>query len=303
MPDLNSLMIFARVVEANSFSEAARRLKIPTSTVSRRVAALEDQLGVRLLERSTRRLRLTDVGSEVLEHAQRSAEISDAINNIVTDHSSKLSGTLRLSAPPSISDSLLAPLIGAFQASYPDVRVQILVTERVVDHIEEGVDLLFRIGALRDSTLVARRILSYRHQLLASPAYLKTHKRPTAPEHLLDHRLLAFSRWQPENRWHFAHVNGRDTVTLRFQPYLSINDYAGIAPALLAGVGIGELPPLVRPELLKQGRLVEVMTKWRLRTFDLWLLHVGNKHLSRPIGVFKEFAARMVPKLFPNLPT
>jgi len=138
MTDLNSLTIFAKVVEANSFSEAARRLKLPTSTVSRRVADLEDQLGVRLLVRSTRSLRLTDVGSEVLEHAQHSAELSEAVDNIASNHLSNVSGTLRLSAPPSISDSLLSPMICAFQASYPDVRVQIFVTERFVDHIAEG---------------------------------------------------------------------------------------------------------------------------------------------------------------------
>src|SRR6516162_4936204 len=132
--NLNSLVIFARVVEANSFSEAARRLKIPVSTVSRRIAELEDQLGMRLLERSTRSLRLTDVGSQVLQYAQRGAELSEAVSNIASDHSSKVSGTLRLAAPPSISDSLLAPLVGAFQESYPDVRAQIIVTERIVDH-------------------------------------------------------------------------------------------------------------------------------------------------------------------------
>src|SRR5580658_1800473 len=295
-------MIFARVVEASSFSEAARGLKMPTSTVSRRVAELEDELGVRLLERTTRRLRVTAAGAEILGHARRSAELSEAIDNIASNHLTKVSGTLRLSAPPSISDSLIAPLVCAFQAEYPDVRVQILITERIVDHVEEGVDLLFRVGALRDSTLVARRILSYRHQVLASPAYLKARKRPTAPQDLLDHRLLAFSRSQPENRWNFFHVNGEDFTTLRFQPYLSINDYAGIVPPLLAGVGIGELPPLVRPELLRKGQLVELMPKWRLRTFDLWLLHAGNRNPSRAVSVFTEFAARTAPKLFPKLP-
>jgi DNA-binding transcriptional LysR family regulator len=302
MADLNSLLIFARVAEANSFSEAARRLKMPASTVSRRVAELEDELGMRLLERSTRSLRLTDVGAEVLQHAQRGAELSEAVNNIASNHSAKVSGMLRLAAPPSISDSLLAPLVGAFQQSYPDVRVQVIITERIIHHVEDGVDLLFRVGALRDSSLVARKILTYRHQLLASPAYLKTHKRPTVPQDLLEHRLIAFSRWEPENRWHFVHANGKETTKLRFAPYLSINDYAGIVPALLAGVGIGELPPLVRPELVQQGRLIEVLQNWRLRTFDLWLLHAGNRHLPRVVHVFNEFAAKMVPKLFPKLP-
>src|ERR1700733_5915333 len=120
MADLNSLIVFAEVVQANSFSEAARRLKMPASTVSRRIAELEAQLGVRLIERSTRSLRLTDVGSEVLEHARHTTELSETIDNIASNHVSNVSGTLRLSAPPSISDSLLAPLVGAFQASYPE---------------------------------------------------------------------------------------------------------------------------------------------------------------------------------------
>jgi DNA-binding transcriptional LysR family regulator len=165
MPDLNSLVIFAKVVEAQSFSEAARRLKIPISTVSRRIAELEDQLGVRPLERSTRSLRLTDIGSEVLEHAQRSAEAGEAVDNIVSYQQSSVSGTLRLSAPPSLSDSLLAPLLGEFQISHPNVRVHIFITDRIVDQIADGVDLAFKVGVLEDSSLIARTILTYRHQL------------------------------------------------------------------------------------------------------------------------------------------
>ncbi len=303
MTDLNSLMIFAKVVEANSFSEAARRLKMPTSTVSRRVAELEDQLGVRLIERSTRSLRLTDVGSEVLEHAQRTAELSEAVGNIVSNVVSNVSGVLRLSAPPSISDSLVVPLVGAFQATHPDVRVSIFVTERFVDHIAEGIDLAFRFGGLKDSTLIARRILTYRHQLVASPAYLKKGKPPKKPQELLSHQLLSFSHWKPENSWSFAHANGTDRETLTFDPHLSMNDYDGIAHALLAGAGIGELPPLVQPELVRDGLLVEVMPKWHFDALNLSVVHLGNRYTPRPVRIFKEFAALMAPKLFPTLPT
>jgi DNA-binding transcriptional LysR family regulator len=303
MADLNSLVLFAKVVEAGSFSEAARRLKIPKSTVSRRIAELEDQLGVSLLERSTRSLRLTKLGAEVLEQAIRGAELSEAIDGIVSSRLSDVSGTLRLSSPPSISDTLLAPLVTAFQASYPNVRVQILVTDRFVEHIAEGVDLVFRLGALKDSSLVARRILTYRHQLVASPAYLKICKPPKRPRDLQGHRLLSFSYWKPDSRWTFVHKNGKDMETFAFQPYLTMNDFAGLAPALVAGGGIGELPPVVQPGLIHTGRLVEVMPDWRFRTLDLALLHLGSRHISKPCRLFKEFATQMAPTLFPRLPT
>ena len=301
MVDLNSLKIFAEIVQAGSFSQAARRLKMPLSTVSRRLAELEEQLNLRLLERSTRRLRLTDVGSEVLEHAKRTEELSDAIDNLVSSHLSTVTGTLRLSAPPSISDSLIAPLVGAFQTSYPEVRVQVFVTERIVDQIAEGVDVAFRVGALKDSTLVAKKLLTYRHQVVASPGYLKTCKAPRTPRELLKHRLLAFW-WRPTYSWDFSHANGKRKETIAFEPYIGMNDYAGLATALLAGAGIGELPPIVQPELMRKGLLVEVMPAWHLALYDLWLVHLGNRYLPRHVRVFKEFAAQMTPKLFPQLP-
>jgi DNA-binding transcriptional LysR family regulator len=300
--DLNSLMVFAKVVEASSFSEAARRLDMPLSTVSRHIAELESKLGVRLLERSTRQLRLTEIGAELLEHAQRSAELSETVADIVSNRRSNVSGVLRLSAPPSISESLLVPLISAFQASYPNVRFQVFVTDRYVDHIVEGVDLVFRFGTLRDSTLIARRILTYRHQLVASPSYLDKHKPPKTPQDLLGHRLLAFSHWKPKNSWTFAHVNGRDREALTFQPYLSMNDYTGLAHALIAGAGIGDLPPLVRPDLIHEGKLIEIMTKWRFRPFNLSLVHLGNKYLTPQVHLFKDFVTQVAPKLFRGLP-
>src|SRR5262245_46266827 len=302
MTDLNSLMVFVKVVEAKSFSEAARRMKIPLSTVSRRVAELEKQLGVRLIERSTRRLRLTDVGSEVFEQGKHSVEISEVVDNIAANHLSTVSGELRLAAPPSISDSLLAPLVGAFQSSYPNVRIQVFITDRIVDQIAEGVDLAFRVDPqLKDSSLIARKVLTYRHQLVASPAYLANRKSPQKPQDLLQHRLLAFSFWTPANVWSF--VNGKRKETLTFHPHLSMNDYAGLAAALLGGAGIGDLPPLVQPDLLRDGGLVEVMPDWRFTLFHLWLVHTGNRYLTRPVRLFKEFAAQRAPTLFPKLPT
>jgi DNA-binding transcriptional LysR family regulator len=301
--DLNSLVIFAQVAESKSFVKAARHLQMPTSTVSRRIAELESQLGVRLIERSTRSLRLTEVGTEILEHAQRSADVSEAVSNIASNHTTNVSGNLRLAAPPTISDSLLAPLICHFQELYPDVQIQVCIAERVLDPIAEGIDVAFRVGELEDSSLVVRRLLTYRHQLVASPAYLKGRKLPKRPQELLGHRLLAFSFWGPQNTWKFTRSDGKETESITFHPYLSINEYSGLAVALLKGVGIGEIAPIVQPALLREGRLVEVMPKWHFPLFNLSLVHLGNRYIPRPVRVFKDFAAEMVPKMFPELPT
>ncbi len=303
MPDLNALYIFARVVEATTFSEAARRLKMPVSTVSRRVAELEDELGVRLLERSTRALRLTDVGAEVLAEARRTADVAQSVQSIVSHQAATITGALRLAAPPSISDSLIAPIVGAFQAEHPALHVEIKITERYIDPIAERVDLIFHVGPLADAGMIVRRILRFRHQLVTSPGYLEAAGAPGHPQDLLRYRILAFSHFRPEYSWTFHNVNGADRETVVFQPHLGINDFAGLTAALLAGGGIGDLSPLVQPELMREGRLVEVLPDWRFPIFDLSLIHLSQRHLPRPVRVFKDFATQMAPTLFPDLPT
>jgi DNA-binding transcriptional LysR family regulator len=300
MADLNALAIFAKVVEAKGFSQAARLMNMPLSTVSRRVAELEDQLGVRLLERSTRSLRLTDIGAEVLEHAQRCVEHGETVDDLVSNHASTVTGVLRLSAPLSTSDTLVVPLLRAFQLRYPKIRAHVFITNRYVDHFADGIDLAFRVGPLKDSSLVARKLFSFRHRLVASPAYLEGVKAPISPRDLLDHKLLAFSHWTPNISWTFLHRNGKDQETLSFEPQLSMNDYAGLVAALLGGAGIGDLPHVVQPDLIRDGRLVEVMPEWQLPATDISVVHLGNRHMSRPVRLFKEFAAEVSPTLFPD---
>jgi DNA-binding transcriptional LysR family regulator len=299
--DLNGLLVFAKVVETNSFSEAARRLNLPPSTVSRRISELENQLGVRLLDRSTRNVRLTEIGTEILEHARQGAELSDAVDNIVLSKMPAVSGALRLCAPPSISDSLILPVVSGFQAAYPNVRVQVVITERIVDQIAEDVDIAFKVGAHFDPTLEARTLLTYRHQMVASPAYIDRYGAPERPQDLPRHRLLAFSFWKPHFTWTFTEGGGRQE-TLAFLPSIAINDYSGLVVTLLEGAGIGELPPIVRPDHMRSGRLVEVMRQWHLPVLNLTIAHLRDRPVSRPVRLFKEFAGDLVPKLFPDLP-
>ena len=303
MADLNSLIVFAKVAEALSFTEAARRLEMPVSTVSRRIADLEKQLGVQLLERSTRTLRLTAVGHEVLDYARRAAEVNEGVEHVVANQRAEVSGLVRLAAPPSISDSVLAPIIAAFQQTHRAVRFEAVITEQVVDFIADRIDLEVHVGPVEDTSLVVRRLLTFRHRLVASPAYLSRVEAPRHPQDLLRHPILAFSHFRPEYAWEFSHVNGQDRERLVFTPQLGINDYVGVTAGLLAGGGIGDLPPIVQPHLMREGRLVEVMPDWRLPVFDLVIVHPATRYQSRAMRLFKEFASRMIGDVFPELAT
>ncbi len=298
--DLNALAIYARVAELLSFSAAARRLDMPISTVSRKVAELEDSLGVQLIERSTRKLRLTDIGLEVLYEAQRSVEVAEAIDAIVSNRLAEVRGRVSISTPPSIADSLLAPLLSAFQSTYPLVSVQVMATQRFVDHIAEGVDIALRVGELKDSALVATPLLRYRRQLVASPEYLARHDPIECPQDLPDHRVLAFGTSVAGHRWSF--VRGDEIETVEVKPVLAMNDYAGLACALADGAGIGDLPPIVRPDLMSSGKLTEVMPDWRLNSETLSLVRLGNRHVPRALRAFIEFATTRARQMFPDLP-
>ena len=303
MADLNALIVFAKVAEALSFTEAARRLEMPVSTVSRRIADLEKQLAVQLLERSTRTLRLTAVGHEVLDYARRAAEANDGVEHVVANQRAEVGGLVRLAAPPSISDSVLAPIIAAFRQVHGAVRFEAVITEQVVDFIADRIDLEIHVGPVEDTSLVVRRLLTFRHRLVASPAYLSRAGAPRHPKDLLLHSILAFSHFRPEYAWEFSHADGRNTERLVFVPQLGINDYVGVTAGLLAGGGIGDLPPIVQPELMREGRLVEVMPDWHLPVFDLVILHPATRYQSRAVRLFKEFASRMLGELFPELAT
>ena len=170
------------------------------------------------------------------------------------------------------------------------------------DHIIDGVDLIFQCGGMKDSSLVGRKRLSYRHQLMATPEYLARFGKPKRPNDLPRHHIVAFARWKPGDQWVFENARRKEVQTLYFEPHLAMNDYSGILPALLAGLGIGELPSIVQPHISRKGALVEVMPQWRFNRVELWLLHAGNRHVTRSLRAFLEYAVREVPKLFPPLP-
>lgn len=189
--DATDLLLFARVAEAGNFSRAAERLGLPKSTLSRRISDLENRLGERLLLRTTRKLTLTDFGQHILEHAQQISAEVEAASLLAQSRQAEPSGTLRVSMPGDLANLLLAPMLAQFVSQYPRIDLQVDLTPRRVDLINENIDLALRAGTLPDdATLVARRVWLYSPGLYASPAYLNENGTPDKPEDLARHRTL-----------------------------------------------------------------------------------------------------------------
>lgn len=298
MIDKNAMALFVQVVENKGFSNAARREGVPVSTVSRKIIDLEKALDVRLLERSTRKLRLTEIGQDYYERCRRGLEEFDAANLLITDQRKEVSGRLRISVPPSLSDTIIIPLVEAFQKEYPRVIVQCLVTDRHVDHFSDGIDLSLRVGELADSSLVARRLLRYRSVLVASPNYLAKAGTPKHPTELPLHSLVAFARWDTTVRWELE--NGEAIEKVEVQPRIAINDYLGIQRAVTDGLGISEIPSIVCGLALKDGRLVEVMPDWHFAPTTIAAIYPSNRNLSRTVRLFRDYCVERFPSLAPN---
>lgn len=296
--DKNAMALFVKVVENKSFTKAAQREGVPVSTVSRKIMDLEKELGVRLMERSTRKLRLTEIGREYYERCRRGLEEFEAANLLVTDQRAEVSGRLRISVPPTLSDIIIVPLIERFQAAHPKVVVQCLVTDRYIDHISDGIDLSLRVGELRDSSLVARRLLRYRSVLVASPRYLEAAGTPKHPSELPLHGLVAFSRWDAKVRWELK--KGTDSERIDLEPHIAINDYAGVQRAVIDGMGVSEIPSIVCGAALSDGRLVEIMSDWRFAPITIAAIYPSNRNLSRLVRLFRDFCVEQFPLLVPN---
>ncbi|GMQ88705.1 MAG: LysR family transcriptional regulator [Gammaproteobacteria bacterium] len=296
-PDLNAMALFVRVVEHKGFSAASRRLGVPVSTVSRKVSELEKALGVRLLERSTRKLRLTELGQDYYAHCRRGLEEIETGTLMLNERQAEISGTLRLSVPPGLADRLIVPLVSAFQADYPAVTIRILITEREVDFIQDAVDLALRVGELEDSSLVARPLIRYRHILVSAPGYLDAFGIPEHPRDLPAHRMITFGGWFDDVSLKLGRNNS--IYTVKVEGVLALNDYAGVLCATEAGQGIAEIPSIICGEALRDGRLVEVMPDWRFPATSLSAVYPSNRNLSRIVRLFKDYCVEQVDVLSP----
>ena len=286
--DPNDLLIFARVAELGSFSRAADKVGLPKSSVSRRLAALEQRLGERLLLRTTRRQTLTEFGQQLLEHAKQVVLEVEAVAALSERRQATPTGRLRVSMPADIAHLLLADMLGAFVAMYPGISLELDLSARRVDLLGEGFDVAVRIGALPDDSLLAARRLSLMSTgLYASPQYLAEHGTPQTPQDLLQHQAVRLLGGNGEPLpWRL--VNGEQAWTA-----LPPGRFAANAPDLLlrlvlAGTGIGAVPDVFTQADLRRHALVRVLPEWCFPQMPVSAVFPGRKLMPPKTRVFIE---------------
>jgi len=275
LPDFEGLAIFAKVVELRSFAAVAAELALSKATVSKAVSRLEERLGARLFNRTSRRLALTDAGQKLSGRAARLLADGEAAENEALAQSVAPRGLVRLAVPMTFGVKAVAPILPEFLSQYPDVAIDLHLSDAMVDLIGEGFDAALRIASLPDSSLIARRLCAMPRYTVASPAYLRRHGRPTHPMHLAQHKCLGYAYLSTPDVWHFTNAKG-EQASVRPAGPLRVNNGEALMPALLAGLGIADVPDFIVAEAIASGEVEVILKDWKQTE--------GAVHLVMPSG-------------------
>lgn len=287
------IRIFAAIADLGGITAAARRLGLTKSLVSRELATMESRLGTRLLQRTTRRVSLTETGELLATYARRVVEELDNAEAALEATRDQPRGDLAVSAPFSIIRFLLAPKLGDFHARFPDVRVALDVSTRVIDLIEEGVDVAIRTGPLAPSSLIARKLGDVAQILVATPEYLARHGEPAGVGDLVDHSIIALRRDLEREKWPTGGVDG-DRGTIAIAPKFATPDPGILMDLAVHGLGIGVVPQFYVRDALSRGDLVRVLPTYRRALVPIHAVYPSRRMLAPKVRVFVDFAADVI---------
>ncbi|MGY3230560.1 DNA-binding transcriptional LysR family regulator [Luteibacter sp. HA06] len=284
------MLTFVRVVETGSFSAAARVLKVGQPAVSKVIAQLEQRLNVRLLVRSTHGLRPTEAGQRFFDRARVAVEDADEAERAARDESQGLSGRLRVSAATTFARLHIVPHLPAFLAAHPDIEVDIVLDDRMIDLMTQGIDLSLRMGNLADSSLVAQKLATGRRSVVATPAYLQRAGEPTRPEELATHEAVVYS--QLPDAWVFERAGEEVPVVMRGRARFSAAE--GIRAAVLADMGLAVTSDWMFADKLIDGSVRRLLPDWNLPSIDLWVVYPSGRMASAKARAFTSFVQGIV---------
>jgi DNA-binding transcriptional LysR family regulator len=288
--DLNDIVVFTKVVETKSFTGAADALGLPKSTVSRKLAQLEERLGVRLVQRTTRKLALTEIGEAYYERCSRIVADIAAAEQLVTDMQSTPRGRLRVTASVDFSTRFLGEIVAEFLAQHPEINVELEATDRVVDLIEDGFDLAVRFGQMPESTLIARKLCNLHLILCASPAYLARRGAPQTVEELDEHDHVLFTPMSRNQTWTLA--NGDASYEFGRPARLATNNYGAVVDVARAGGGIALISEFMVTEEIQNGQLVRVLPDWQTRPTDVHAVYPARQNVPPRLTLFLDHLAK-----------
>jgi len=289
MDQLNDMATFASVVAEGSFSRAALSLGLSKATISKRISRLEDRLGVRLLNRTTRRLSLTEIGSAFHEHCARLVAEAEEAEQTVTALTANPRGTLRVNVPMSFGRLHIARAIPQFLAQFPDLKVDITLDDAFVDLVHGGYDLAIRIADLPDSSLVARRLAPSRRVVCGSPGYFRRRGVPETPDDLRNHECLSYRYLATTGSWPFK--RGQRTWSIPVNGSLSANNGDVLLAAAVAGTGLVLVPTFMVEQQLRSGALRPVLASYAESDFGIYAVYPHRRHVSAKVRAFVDYFA------------
>ncbi|WP_144138244.1 LysR family transcriptional regulator [Paraburkholderia sp. BCC1884] len=294
MDRMAAMETYVSVVEAGSFSAAAKRLKLGQPAVSKSIAQLEERLGVRLLLRSTRGLTPTEAGQRFYEHALRAIEETDRAEQVVRDSSTGLSGVLRVSAAVTFARLHILPVLKSFMDRHPNLQLDIILDDRTIDLLEKGVDVSLRMGSLDDSSMTARRIARGRRVVVGTPAYFAEHGIPHLPADLSQHQAVVYTLRGGGESWAFSQKGNAVAVVVSGR--VSVSAAEGMRAAVLADMGLAIASEWMFSSELANGTVQSVLTDWALPAIDLWAVFPAGRLVSAKARAFVEFVEEALGK-------